>query len=283
MTKEQWVEYLRPIAQGLFGKQGSGGFRYKRPDFVLRPLGLMLEDLTAVPPEEWYRYAFSTEPLNGKFDDAQRKEYALQSIACGREYAQRVMKQYGTNRPEQLARAMGLRVQHMDYPEKTDRVLFAEFRAPDEIRIYMDAVRRARKLLEQPDVATQLTSRLDIGGLLLAHELFHLVEERNKTEIFTRTARIELWHIGSWYYRSGVVAFSEIAAMAFAAEVTGLPYSPYVMDVFLVYGYSPPEASGLYEKMMECVGLAPRSVPCEPEQAPQQNSGEEGSAGDKER
>lgn len=42
--------------------------------------------------------------------------------------------------------------------------------------------------------------------------------------------------------------------MAFAREITGIPYAPYVMDVFLVYGYSPEEASGLYEEMMEFAG-----------------------------
>lgn len=56
---------------------------------------------------------------------------------------------------------------------------------------------------------------------------------------------------------SAVIALSEIAAMAFAGELTGLPYSPYVMDVFLVYGYSPEEASGLYEEMMELAGRKP--------------------------
>ena len=49
--------------------------------------------------------------------------------------------------------------------------------------------------------------------------------------------------------------------MAFAQAVTGIPYSPYVMDVFLVYGYSPEEASGLYEEMMAYAGR----TPCEPE------------------
>ena len=42
--------------------------------------------------------------------------------------------------------------------------------------------------------------------------------------------------------------------MGFAKELMKLPYSPYLMDVFLVYGYSPQEASGLYEEMMELSG-----------------------------
>lgn len=260
MTTQKLKELWKPIAQGLFGKQGTGGYRYQRPDFELRPLEMMLEDLTAIPPEEWYGYAFSNEPLNGKFNDAQRKEFTVRSIACGREYAQKTIKKYGTDEPERLARAMNLLVDYPSYPEKTDRVLFAEFRAPNSICIYTDALQRARVQLRNPDVQKTLTEQLNISGLLLSHELFHFVEEECKAEIFTRTQLIELWHLGSYHHRSHVIAFSEIAAMAFAAEITKLPYSPYVMDVFLVYGYSPPEACGLYESMMERAGRTPRSA-----------------------
>jgi len=46
--------------------------------------------------------------------------------------------------------------------------------------------------------------------------------------------------------------------MSFAREITGLSYSPYILDVFLVYGYNPEEASGLYEEMMEYAGKISR-------------------------
>lgn len=261
MEKGKIKELLQPIARGLFGRQGEGGLRYQRPKFELRPLDLMLSDLTAIPLDEWYRYAFSTEPLNGKFTDDQRREYSLRSIECGREYAHWVIRKYGTDQPEKLAQAMGMQVQYIDYPKNTDRVLLAEFRAPDEIYIYMDAVRRVKKQLERPEVLEILTVQLDVSGLLLAHELFHLVEERHKKEIYTHTEKIELWHVGPWVNRSNVIAFSEIAAMAFAAEIIELPYSPYVMNVFLMYDYSPQEASGVYEAMMEAAGRVPCSAP----------------------
>lgn len=248
---------MRPIAAGLFGKQRIGT-AYKRPDFALRPLAMMMEDLAPISEIDWCRYAFSTEPLNGKFNDEQRRAYAEKSIACGREYAQRLTKEIGTSDPLLIARALGMVVCYHDYPEKTDRVLFAEFREPKNINIFMDAVKRARTQLTDPAVSAVMTKDLDIGNLLLAHELFHYVEESHKSEIFTRTEKIELWHVGPMRNTSAVIAFSEIAAMAFAKELTGLPYSPYLMDVFLVYGYSPQEASGLYEIMMKYANLTPR-------------------------
>lgn len=109
-----------------------------------------------------------------------------------------------------------------------------------------------------------LTEQLDIKSLLLAHELFHFVEEKYKKEIFTKQEKIRLWSLGPLHNDSTIIALSEVAAMAFAQAITGIPYSPYVMDVFLVYGYSPEEASGLYEEIMEYAGR----IPCNEEGEP---------------
>lgn len=259
MNKEEFQNALKPIAEGLFGKQGTR--RYERPHFAIRPLAAMLRDLTAIEPVEWYRYVFSREPLNGKFDDGQRRCYMEQSMACGREYAEKMCQLYGTRDSEEMAKAMGMLVSYPTLPEKTDRVLFAEFREPNNINIYMDAVKKAKKLLERPEVFEILTDKLNISRLLLAHELFHFVEETYKKEIYTKTEKIRLWSVGPIHNDSTIIALSESAAMAFAQQITGIPYSPYVMDFFLVYGYSPEEACGLYEEMMTFVG---REF-CEPE------------------
>ena len=133
-------------------------------------------------------------------------------------------------------------------------MLFAEYRVPDTICIYMDAVKKAKKYMERPEIRDVLTDSLNISKLLLAHELFHYVEEKYKHEIYTKTEKVRLWSLGPLHNDSTIIALSEIAAMAFAREITGIPYAPYVMDVFLVYGYSPEEASGLYEEMMEFAG-----------------------------
>lgn len=259
MTKQELQKALEPIAQGLFGKQGAR--RYERPHFPLRPLETMLKDLTEIPQEEWFSYVFSREPLNGKFQDDQRRQWMKQSIACGREYGERVCREYSCSRPSQLAKAMGMKVSYPTYPEKTDRVLFAEFREPDDIRIYMDGVKKANKFLERPEIS-RILGGLEVSELLLAHELFHYVEEKYKKEIFTKQEKIRLWSVGPLHNDSTIIALSEIAAMAFARELVKLPYAPYVMDVFLVYGYSPEEASGLYEEMMTFAGR----TPCAPEE-----------------
>ena len=264
MDRNKVQEALKPITDGLFGKQRP--VRYERPHFKVRPLVRMLQDMTSIPIEDMYAYAFSREPLNGKFDDGQRKSWMKQAVCCGREYAEKICCLYGVRSPEELSEAMGLKVEYPTFPENADRVLFAEFREPGNIKIYMDAVKKAHKFTERPEVKEVLTEQLDIKGLLLAHELFHFVEEKYKDEIFTKQEKIRLWSLGPLHNDSTVIALSEIAAMAFAQAITGIPYSPYVMDVFLVYGYSPEEASGLYEEIMEYAGKIPCCEEGEPVQ-----------------
>jgi len=155
MKKEEFRRALKPIADGLFGKQGA--VRYERPHFAVRPLERMLRDLTAIPLEDQYAYAFSREPLNGKFNDEQRKKWTAQAIGCGREYAKKICSSYGVTAPEALAQAMGLEVLYPSFPENADRVLFAEFREPGNINIYMDAVKKAEKFLKRPEIKTVLT------------------------------------------------------------------------------------------------------------------------------
>ena len=53
MNKEEFQKALKPITDGLFGKQGTR--RYERPHFPLRPLDRMLWDLASIDAVEWFR------------------------------------------------------------------------------------------------------------------------------------------------------------------------------------------------------------------------------------
>lgn len=256
MTKERFQELAKPLLDRLFGDQKP--YHMQQPHYTVRPVGMIVEDLCKISDEDWYSYAFSRENLNGKFDDTARRSLTQQAIDCGREYANRLIEEYGVRDPAALAEEMGAVVDYPMMPQSTDRVLFAEFREPNKIHVYMDGVDKGRTLLDEPGVSQALTDQLDISKLLVGHELFHMVEEKYKKEIWTRTYRIDLWHIGPIVNRSPLHILGEIAAMAFTQELNRLPYSPYVMDAYLVYGYSPEAASALYEEMMEKAGLTPR-------------------------
>ena len=255
MDQEYIEKKFKELTDGLFGKQRVA--RYEKPHYEIRPLDYMLERLVKIPPLEWRHYAFSREPLNGKFTPSQRLEWARKSFECGKVYAQKIISEFGTNEPEIIAKKLGLEVFYPQYPEKTDRVLFADFVKPNKINIFMDAVSRAEKLLEKKSVKNILTEKMKPEKIILSHEIFHYLEEKYKSEIFTRTEKIRLWSIGPLHNDSEIYALGEIAAMSFAQELNQLPYCAYVVDVFLVYDYSAEEASGLYEEIMMLAGLEP--------------------------
>ena len=246
-------EKLKPIADGLFGKQRIK--RYEKPHYQVRELDYMLANLVKIPALEWRNYAFSREPLNGKFNDEQRLNWAARSIECGELYAQRLITDYGTNDAKFLASKLSLEVSYPQYPEKTDRVLFADFAVPNKINIFMDAVYRAERLLQKRSVKRILTEKFSIVNFILSHDIFHFLEDKYRHEIFTMTERVRLWELGPLHNDSGIYALGEIAAMSFARVLNDLAYSPYVMDMFLVYDYSAEDASGLYEEMMQLAGL----------------------------
>lgn len=241
MTKEK-------VKELFFGKQET--IPNMNAQRKLHSLEKMLRDLTEIDEVVWYGYAFSRDPINGKFHNEQRREWMENAIACGKEYAHLISKEYGSHDPKVIAEGMKMKVTYPTLPEKADRVLFAEYRVPNKICIYMDAVNKAKKYLKKPEIKAILTDSLDVSRLLLAHELFHNVEEKYRKKIYTRTERARLWKLGPIHNDSPIMALSEIAAMSFAKELIGIPYSSYVMDVFLMYDYSPEEASGLYEEMM---------------------------------
>lgn len=250
MSKEKILAALTPVANAFMGMRPAP---YTRPEFQQYPLTEMLSRLLAIADVDWYHYAFSREPLNGRFSDEQRRCWMEESLACGKEYARRLTREYQTNDPKTLARKLNIKVHYPTYPEKTDRVLFGEYKEPGNVFIYMDAVNKANELLKDGAVRGLLTNKFKAADVLLAHEIFHHAERLFKSEIYTMTTKIRLWSLGPLHNDSLIYALGEIAAMGFAKELMGLSWLPFLMDVLLVYGYSKNEAYGLYEEMISYV------------------------------
>ncbi|WRS26232.1 hypothetical protein U6B65_07665 [Oscillospiraceae bacterium MB08-C2-2] len=216
------------------------------------PIGEMLAELIQLDDRVFGRYAFSRDPLRGKFSPEKMDTLTQQAGQCGREYAQSTAKEHGTSSPQAIAKALDIKVEKPSQPTGTDRVTFAQFAPPGTISIFRHGLEKAEQVLEDSQVR-QIMGNITVEDILLAHELFHVVEEKNKSEIFTRTRKVELWAPWPLHNRSTIRSLSEIAGMAFARELTGLPYSPFVLDVFLIYGYAPAAAFSLYS---EITGLA---------------------------
>lgn len=202
----------------------------------------MAQRLMSLSDLQWGRYAFSREPLEGKFTPEQKDSYTLAAVACGKAWAQETASRCGSRDPRVLAERMGIRILTPDIPTGGAQVMFAQFIQPDEITVFTNCLDKAAAL---GDI---LPPRERLMDILLAHELFHAVEERNPDKIFTRTEKIELWR-KPFSNKSGIVCLSEIAAMAFARELPGLSFNPYALDVLLVWPYDAVAARELYEEI----------------------------------
>ena len=206
------------------------GTAFSMPEYPKVPFPEMIEKLGALTEEDWGKYAFSREPLEGRFSNEQKMQYTHKANDCGREWAEKIARQYGTRNPGELAEKLGMKVKTPKVPVGGGLVLFAQFVEPDEITIFTDCVE-------------------NLTNTLLAHELFHAVEEQHVKEIYTRTERVELWR-KPFSNKSTISCLSEIAAMAFAGKLLDLKVSPYMLDVLLVYSYDKNAAWGLYDEIM---------------------------------
>lgn len=223
-------------------------------------INTMMSKLVELTDEQWGGYAFYHEPLERKFSEEQKRLYTRQACECGVEEAALLKQEYTGRKVKNIVQALGLSLKTPESPAGGGHVIFAQYTEPDEITIFRDCVDKAESLIEKKQLKNCLGT-LDIENLLLAHELFHAVEYRKKKEIYTQTEKIELWR-RPFSNKSRILCLSEMAAMAFAKELLGLPYSPYVMDVLLMYSYNEEAACALYEEIMEAAGIEERKEEC---------------------
>lgn len=227
-----------------FSGKGTALLTPKYPEV---PFEEMVKKLESLSEEDWGRYAFSREPLEGRFTDEQKMDYTARANACGREWARKISEECGTKNPRKIAEKLGMQVKTPKTPVGGGLVLFAQFVEPDEITIFTDCVDKAVRLEES--CGNSLLERENLTNTLLAHELFHAVEEQHVKEIYTKTEKVELWR-KPFSNKSTISCLSEIAAMAFAKELLNLKASPYMLDVLLVYSYDKNAAWGLFDEIM---------------------------------
>ena len=106
------------------------------------PLREMIQTLVELSEEQWGGYAFYHEPLERKFTEEQKKEYARLASACGREEAVFLRKKFPGESIRSMAEKSGLKVKLPDMPTGGGHVIFAQFTEPDEIVIYRDCIKK---------------------------------------------------------------------------------------------------------------------------------------------
>ncbi len=216
----------------------------------------MIEELLTLTDEQWGGYAFYHEPLERKLTSEQKLSYTKRAIKCGNDEAMLLREEYPQMTAEEISKELGFEVKLPLIPSGGGHVIFAQYTEPSEITVYMDCVKKAEDLITSKDLC-MLFPDTDLKEILIAHELFHGIEYRKRKEIFTQTEKIELWR-KPFSNKSRLIALSEMAAMAFAKKLSGIDFSPYVLDVLLMYSYNSEAAEALFEEIMEAAGIRDR-------------------------
>lgn len=214
----------------------------------------LIRNLKTLDKYTWGKYTFNRDPIHNKVSYEKKKEMIEKADECGRLEAIALKNKYGAKSCLEYAELLGIKVSKLEDGDSKDYILFAKFNSPNKISIYMKNVRKAEELVEDEKL-NMLLDGVKIEDVLIAHEMFHFIEDKNKG-IYTRTEKIELWKLGPVKYNSGLVALGEIAAMAFAKELLQLSYYPNLFDILLLYPHNKEKAKALFDEVQTMKGDA---------------------------
>lgn len=214
----------------------------------------MQNRLLAVPPEVWNWYALAREPLKNKIPPEELDGYFSLARETGRGMADRVKREFPGKSLEEIYRSLSIRLNRLEECDGGGYTLFACYTEPDQVELYQGGIRNLEEARRE-EGCPPLPGSARIEDILLAHELFHFYECHEEGGLPTGQKLLTLWRIGRFCRKSRLVFLSELAAMEFAREYLELTYSPYVLDVLLVYPSDPALAHQIYREIVTVHGL----------------------------
>lgn len=203
--------------------------------------------LVNITDKEWGKYAFSRDPINNKVDDQLRQEMIEKANECGREEAIKIKEKYPNVTVKKIAKKMNLEIIEKDSNGMDSYIMFACYNSPNKITLFMKNIRLVDEFIKENSLNNKL-DYVDVESVLIAHEIFHHIEENIK-DIYTKVTKIVLWKICSYKYKSNLVALGEIAAMSFAKELLSLHYNPYIFDILMLYPHDENKTNELYNEI----------------------------------
>jgi hypothetical protein len=206
-----------------------------------------IRELKTIDEKTWGEYAFKRDPLYARVSTDEKADMIVKANECGRREAIAIKEKQGIKTCREYANNLGITVSELEDLNSKDYILFAKFNSPNKISIYTHNIKKAEEVVKNENL-NLLLEGVRIDDVLIAHEMFHFVEENNK-EIYTRSTEIRLWKLGPIKYNSGLIALGEIAAMAFARELLDLSYSPNLFDILLLYPHDSSKSKMLYDEI----------------------------------
>lgn len=216
----------------------------------VEPLEEWFKKLSVINEQTWGAYEFTREMLRDKISTEEKEEIIKNSIACGKEWAKKMLVEHdlgdlsGEERATKLAEKLGLTVSERSGRPTKYRMVFAQFIMDRVIEIIDEPITKYTDLVEKSE---KLPDPKLVREILIAHEVFHYLEAHYKEEMYPNQKTIHLWRLFKYEHRSTVSCASEIAAMAFAKELCSSDFAPQVLDVLLSYPMEIQFSKNIYE------------------------------------
>jgi hypothetical protein len=125
----------------------------------------------------------------------------------------------------------------------------AKFEPDNNVRLYTNQVKNVESTIKKIGVSHLVPPAL-VKPLLLAHEFYHVLENRNPN-LFTENHRHTLWRFGPFSHASRIIALSEIGATSFAKTICDVTFNPTILNYALLLKNNPHSAQRFYERIVE--------------------------------
>lgn len=204
----------------------------------------IVDDLLSIDEKTWALYAYKKEPLRGKISF---EDYYEKYIPGAKDDAKKLADLCKGKTVNDLLSELSLKLEMIPMQQGQVVYNFAMFNEPDTIQVYRDNAEESQMVV---DSLEDERIKVDIVDMLLAHEIFHALQNRNE-ELFVNKPHIKLWKIFGFENVSRLVSLEEFAAMYFAQYFLGMKAFPYVYDVIMSMSRAPQRAKDLYKSIMD--------------------------------
>ncbi len=188
---------------------------------------MSLAALLATPPHAFDLELLQADPLHARLSSEAAAQAIAAAVADGR---RRASAWNAPCDPRAVAAGLGVPVVIAETGNCFGSVFqFAEYRSrPPGITIYRAAMDLLREVIRQ-HALTPILGLDDPEPIYLAHELYHHLDAARPVSV-ARAVLVTTVTLGPVRLRSGLVSLPEIAAAAFAANITGLRCHPRLLD-----------------------------------------------------
>lgn len=192
---------------------------------------LILKLLT-ISEKQWINYQFQREFLIGKISLSEQRAWGELAKQCGERLAEVIYRKYRTRNIHALCRTFDVAISYGETAWRNDRLTLGTYDETTGICLMTEPIQKFEQEKINALPLEQVTS------LVLAHELYHHLETCDPT-LYTQQKTVELWRFFGYRHQSKIRTLSEIAAMSFSEKLNNAGFSPYVLEVAMIWPYDP--------------------------------------------